>query len=97
MTQKQDQPKTTEEMLRDAGYISAPDAARAIGASHVATIHRMISRSKRLEGKRVGAHWYVKVTSLLQVYGDAPGVGENLHKVLKEIGVTVPTNGKKKR
>lgn len=95
-TTKQEQPKTTEEMLLEAGYIPATDAQRAIGASHVATIHRMV-QSKRLDGKQVGVFWYVSIKSLLKEYGDVPGVGDNVRSVLEELGADAAPAGKKKR
>lgn len=65
--------KTQAEIMREAGYVTASEAADAIGASQVGTVHRMV-HDERLAGARAGKHWYVLVSSLLDMYADAPPI-----------------------
>lgn len=60
-----------EGIMREAGYVTAAEAAHAVGLKNVGTIHRRIV-SGNLIGARAGYHWYVLVKSLLEAYADAP-------------------------
>lgn len=68
--------------MREAGYVTAADAAHAIGADNVGTIHRMV-KTGRLEGARAGKHWYVSVKSLLAAHAEAPPILARI----RELGV----------
>lgn len=74
--------RSQELIMREAGYVSAADAAEAIGADNVGTIHRMIVNG-RLRGARAGKHWYVLVLSLLDNHRDAPPILDRI----KALGV----------
>ncbi len=74
--------RTQEIIMRDAGFVSASDAAEATGADNVGTIHRQV-KTGRLRGARAGSHWYVSITSLLRAYADAPPI----LKRIKALGV----------
>lgn len=63
--------RAQSQIMRDAGYITAAEAAEAIGVDNVGTIHRMV-RTGRLKGARAGTHWYVSVKSLLRAHAGAP-------------------------
>lgn len=63
--------------MREAGYVTAADAAGAIGADNVGTIHRMV-KTGRLVGARAGTHWYVTVRSLLDAHAEAPPILERI-------------------
>lgn len=71
-----------EKIMRDAGYVTATEAADAIGVSNIATIHRMVKTTKLL-GARAGCHWYVSVASLLREHAGAPPLLERI----KALGV----------
>lgn len=51
------------EIMHEAGFVTAAEAASLIGAKHVGTIHRMVKREE-LTGERVGTHWYIQAASL---------------------------------
>ncbi len=70
------------EIMREAGYVTAAEAAEAIGVANIGTIHRQVTTG-RLIGTRVGRHWYVSVKSLLDAHADAPP----LLKRIKALGV----------
>lgn len=74
--------RTQEKLMRDAGYVTAADAAQAIGADNVGTIHRQVKTGK-LVGARAGVHWYVLVKSLLEAHADAPPILARI----RELGV----------
>jgi len=74
--------RTQETIMREAGFVTAADAARAIGADNVGTVHRAV-KTKRLKGARAGNHWYVSVASLLAEYQDA----EPLLERIRALGV----------
>lgn len=74
------------ELMHEAGYISAAEAAVAICRKNVSSIHRMVQRGD-VGGTRVGVHWYVSVSDLLKRF-NGPGVGEHLRNQLSELGVT---------
>ncbi len=74
--------RTQETIMRESGYVTAADAARAIGADNVGTLHRMV-RTKRLKGCRAGNYWYVSVASLLLMH---EGV-EPLMERIRALGV----------
>lgn len=57
--------KTQVEIMHEAGFVTAAEAATLLGARHVGTIHRMVARAE-LEGERVGSRWYVRADSLLR-------------------------------
>ena len=69
--------RSQEKIMREAGYVTATDAAQAIGADNVGTIHRMVKAGK-LRGARAGRHWYVSVASLLKAHKDAPPIIERI-------------------
>lgn len=69
--------RTQETIMREAGFVTAADAARAVGADNVGTIHRAV-RTKRLKGARAGNHWYVSVASLMHEYRDASPLMERI-------------------
>jgi len=63
--------RAQSQIMRDSGYVTAAEAADAIGADSVGTIHRMV-KTGRLKGARAGTRWYVSVKSLLLAHADAP-------------------------
>ncbi len=65
--------RAQSQIMRDAGYVTATEAAEAIGANSVGTVHRMV-KSGRLKGARAGTHWYVSVKSLLLAHADCPPI-----------------------
>ena len=67
----QERGQTQREIMRDAGYITAAEAAEALGVGNVGTIHRMV-KSGRVKGARAGVHWYVSVNSLLLAHAGTP-------------------------
>lgn len=78
--------QTQEEIMHEAGYVSAADAARAVGLSHVGGIHRM-AKAGHLRASRVGVHWYISAASLLRFYGGNP-VEAKVKEMLVELGVS---------
>jgi excisionase family DNA binding protein len=55
-----------KDQLASKGYIPAKDAAEKIGKS-TQTIYYWLEQ-KKVEGVRIGTHWYVKETSLAAYY-----------------------------
>lgn len=77
-----DTPETTDQIMRQAGFVSAADAAKAVGLSHPSNIHKMVNKGK-LKGQRAGVHLYVSVASLLEAYKEA----EPIVARIKALGV----------
>jgi hypothetical protein len=67
--------------MHEAGYVSAAEAAEAIGVENVGTIHRML-RGERLTGKRVGYYWYVEGQGLYDAYANTP-IAKSVEELLK--------------
>jgi len=66
-----------ERLMREDGYVSAADAARAIGLGYIGNVHRMV-RLKQVEGVQIGVHWYVLVASLLERYAGSPTIVQRI-------------------
>ncbi len=79
------------DIMHGAGFVSASEAATAIGAANVGTVHRML-KQKKLTGQRLGFYWYVSAESLIAAYAGTP-VAERVEKLLKETGVKVKNGG----
>ncbi len=71
-----------ENIMREAGFVSAAAAAEAVGVANVGSIHRM-AKTGQLRGARAGRNWYVSVKSLLAAYADAAPILERI----KALGV----------
>lgn len=82
---------TQADIMHDAGFVTASEAAAAIGAANVGTVHRML-KAKKLEGQRLGFYWYVSAASLVATYAGTP-IAERVEKLLKEAGVKVKKGG----
>ena len=76
---------TQAEIMHGAGFVTAAEAAEAIGAGNVGTIHRML-KQKKLSGQRLGFYWYVSAASLVDTYSGTP-IAERVTKMLKTLGV----------
>ncbi len=63
--------------MKRAGYVTAIEAAEAIGVSQVGTVHRMIQRDPTF-GTQAGKHWYVSVARLLFEYRNAEPILERI-------------------
>lgn len=74
--------RTQEMIMRQNGYVTASEAAEAIGCDQIGSVHRML-KTGRLQGARAGKHWYVSVKSLLEAHKDAPPLIERI----KALGV----------
>jgi len=73
---------TEEEIMKEDGFVTAADAARAVGASQVGTIHRAIEGG-RLLGTKIVRRWYVSVAALLDQYKNVKPILERV----KALGV----------
>jgi len=60
-------PGKMTETMRSRGYIPASEAAGRIGVT-VYSLYRWIEAGK-VEGERVGSHWYVKADSIAACLG----------------------------
>lgn len=87
--------RSQETIMRDAGYVTASEAAEAIGCDQIGSVHRMV-RTGRLQGARAGKHWYVSVKSLLEAHKDAPPLLDRIKALGVEPKDTPPTELPKK-
>ena len=60
-------------IFREAGFVTASEAANAIGVSNVGTVHRMAKQGK-IRFRLAGRHWYISVASLLNFYSETPEI-----------------------
>lgn len=82
--------RTQEEIMADAGYVTASRAAKAVGYAQTGTIHTML-KDGRLTGARAGTHWYVSVKSLIDAHKDAPPIVACIRALGVEPKDTPPT------
>ncbi len=64
-------PSAQTDIMHRAGYVTAAEAANAIGVTNVGTVHRML-QAKKIAGKRVGYFWFVEGQALYDAYKDTP-------------------------
>lgn len=74
------------DIMHAAGFFTAQETADVIGASYLGNVHRMVKKGT-LHGERVGTHWYVQVSSLLEWAHESPTMLDRIRAKIVELKI----------